>query len=323
MFHITNGDSAAKIIRAAALPGDVLSWNDVLHEGPVPEGISFNQLRAVRARFIADCGWRALDEAQREFAERDRALERSLNHDEIILWFEHDLYDQLQLLQLLDWFATCEIGATRLTMICGDEYLGQSSADRLRDRFEERNAVRDDQLDVARDAWHAFRSSDPSGIATMIADNTPALPYVRGALQRHLQQFPSVENGLSRSEAHALDVLSGGPRTMSDTFVESHHKREDAVFLGDTVFLMYMAGLSNVREPLVLTAQGARVTSANTRPVWNTEVMLTDAGRAVVDGTADHVRLNGIDRWLGGVHLEGAESEWRWDEKRSCLTQHT
>jgi hypothetical protein len=42
-------------------------------------------------------------------------------------------------------------------------------------------------------------------------------------------------------------------------------------------------------------------------------VALTDAGRAVLEGREDRVRLNGIDRWLGGVHLQGNESEWRWD----------
>ena len=29
---------------------------------------------------------------------------------------------------------------------------------------------------------------------------------------------------------------------------------------------------------------------------------------------ADHVALNGIDRWVGGVHLHGKAARWRWDE---------
>jgi hypothetical protein len=40
---------------------------------------------------------------------------------------------------------------------------------------------------------------------------------------------------------------------------------------------------------------------------------LTDAGRDVLDGTADRIRLAGIDRWWGGVHLHGHEVPWRWD----------
>jgi len=34
----------------------------------------------------------------------------------------------------------------------------------------------------------------------------------------------------------------------------------------------------------------------------------------VLAGKADHVALNGVDRWIGGVHLDGPDSRWRWDE---------
>jgi hypothetical protein len=29
--------------------------------------------------------------------------------------------------------------------------------------------------------------------------------------------------------------------------------------------------------------------------------------------------LNGIDRWIGGVHLQGQETDWRWDEENGRL----
>jgi hypothetical protein len=42
-------------------------------------------------------------------------------------------------------------------------------------------------------------------------------------------------------------------------------------------------------------------------------------GTAVLEGKADQVRSNGIDRWLGGVHLSGTEAEYRWDEHAQRL----
>jgi hypothetical protein len=46
-----------------------------------------------------------------------------------------------------------------------------------------------------------------------------------------------------------------------------------------------------------------------------TRLRPTPAGRRVLRGEADHVALNGIDRWVGGVHLHGtAAARWRWDE---------
>lgn len=313
MLHITNGESAAEGIRAAGIPGDVLSWIDVLHDGPVPGDVSFNQLRAVRARFISDCGWRSFDEALRDFTERDRALEKALSRDEIVLWFEHDLFDQLQLLQLLDWFATCELGATKLSMICDAEYLGPSPPARFGERFPAREPVSDAQIELARRAWSAFRGSDPTGIEAVLREGSPGLPFIHAALKRMLEQFPSTVNGLSRSEMQALDAIAGGARTLADAFVESHQKREDPIFLGDASFITYVAALSNAREPLLLTSQGTRLTVGASRVLWHSKVELTVAGREVLAGNLDHIELNGIDRWYGGVHLEGRTPAWRWD----------
>src|SRR5690349_9951525 len=113
MLHITSGDAAVALMKRAGLSGDILAWRDVLHEGPTPAGLTLAELSEVRARFVADCGWRTFAEAQAEFRARDAALAQYGAHDEVVLWFEHDLYDQLQLLQLLDWFAARDLGRTR------------------------------------------------------------------------------------------------------------------------------------------------------------------------------------------------------------------
>lgn len=49
-------------------------------------------------------------------------------------------------------------------------------------------------------------------------------------------------------------------------------------------------------------------------------IAITPAGRDVLAARADHVRLNGIDVWRGGVHLTGSDrSPWRWDAQRETL----
>src|SRR5689334_9869418 len=98
MLHITNGDATVAVMKRAGIAGEILPWRDVLHEGPVPAELTLTELSEVRARFIADCGWRTFAEAQAEFRTRDAALAQYRAHEEVVLWFEHDLYDQLQLL---------------------------------------------------------------------------------------------------------------------------------------------------------------------------------------------------------------------------------
>ncbi|MDH3637337.1 MAG: DUF1835 domain-containing protein [Gammaproteobacteria bacterium] len=122
LLHITNGDSAANLIRLAGMPGDILPWRDVLHEGPVPGGMSLEDLSAVRVRFGVGLGWGDHDEILDAFRTRDTKLSTYRDFEEVILWFEHDLYDQLQIIQLLHWFSDQDIGTTRLTMICIGEF---------------------------------------------------------------------------------------------------------------------------------------------------------------------------------------------------------
>jgi hypothetical protein len=322
MFHITNGDSAAAGIRETGVPGEVLSWIDVLHEGPVPE-LDLEQLRTVRAQFIASCGWTSFEEAAGLFSSRDHALVGSLGQDEIILWFEHDLYDQLHLIQILDWYAGQDLGRAKLTMICGAEYLGSSTVERLLERYPERQPVSKGQLELAQAAWAAFRSPDPTHLIDLVRQNNSALPFLCGALRRHLQQFPSKRNGLSRSENQALEVIASGVTALGQVYRQSHHEREEAIFLGDTTFAIYVEGLSTGRQPLVLWEDGQIIRAPRGRDsspgFWNRKVMLTPLGNDVREGAADQVRVNGIDRWLGGVHLAGRQALYRWDERAQRL----
>lgn len=312
MLHVTNGDCAAERIRAAGMTGDVLPWRDVLHDGPVPAGLPLAELSAARARFIAGSGWGDADEVARGFAERDRTLAGFRDHDETVLWFEHDLYDQLQLIQVLDALGGAALQATRLTLVCGAEYLGMSEPARLAERFRERSEVTEAEMLLARDAWAAFRSPDPSAIEAVLDEDTSALPFLAAALTRHLEQFPSVRNGLSRSEQQALEAVAAGAATVRDAYFASHQQREDPIWLGDSSFCDYLDALASGDHPLIALEGDA----AN---LLERRVALTDAGRAVLEGHADRIALNGIDRWLGGLHLHGRSSPWRWDTDEGRL----
>jgi hypothetical protein len=314
MLHITNGDAAVARLVRAGVAGDILPWRDVLHDGPVPEGLALDDLSRVRARFIADCGWGEFEEVVADFEARDRALGAFREHAEVVLWFEHDLYDQLQLLQLLDWLATEERGATRVTMVCEPEYLGTLPPERVRDLAAARREVTPGQYGLGRAAWRAFRSPDPTTIENLILRDTSDLPFVGPALARHLEQFPSAANGLSRSERQAIEAILAGHITIRSAFQAATHEVEEPVWLGDGVFVWYLEGLAAGRAPLV------RFGRETENPI-DREVRVTDDGERVLAGEADRVELNGLDRWLGGVRLSGGAAAWRWDERARRLVR--
>ena len=323
MLHVTNGDHAAGKILQARLGGQVVPWRDVLHEGPVPEGLADDALAERRARFIAGEGWEDYGLARARIDWRDVTLAEAPDHDEVVLWFEHDLYDQLQLIQVLERLARIAGERVRLSLIVVDEALGPLDPPRLRELFGLRVPVSPAQLEVAREVWAAFRAPEPSAIERLAERDTSALPFLAGTLRRYLQQFPSTGNGLSRSEIQILEALADGARTLRDAFQASNDAREEAVFLGDIVWASYLTGLSRGAGPLVLFDDGtavARPAARDRSAFWSRRVQLTDAGRAALAGDLDWVRHAGIDRWLGGVHLRGHGPVWRWDEATRRLS---
>ncbi|MET0396958.1 MAG: DUF1835 domain-containing protein, partial [Longimicrobiaceae bacterium] len=262
-LHVTNGDAAAEPLRRAVPGGEVLPWRDVLHEGPVPAGLAPAELDRVRARFLA--GGRATpDEVLADLEARDAALAAAAGGGEVVLWFEHDLYDQLQLLQVLDRLGDGDTAGARVSLVCIGEFpgvepfhgLGQLTAEQLASLYPGRAPVTAGQRALARAAWAAFRAPDPTELERVLAGDTGALPFLRGALLRHLEQFPAVGDGLARTERQVLEAVAAGAATPGEIFV-ADQAREERVFMGDTTLWGYVAGLAAGPEPLLRAADGA------------------------------------------------------------------
>jgi hypothetical protein len=224
VLHITNGDVAVGALQVAGFRQPILPWRDVLHEGPVRAGLTLKDLSRERARFIAQAGWSELAAVESDFRQRDDLLSTAPAHDEVVLWFEHDLYDQLQLIQLLDWFNVHR--HPRLSLVCEAEYVGMMSAPRMTDLFAARKAVTRRQLEEGSGAWAAFRSGDPASLQRC---PTSSLRFLGGALRRHLEEFPWTTDGRSRTERQ---IVEGG------------QDREEPAFLGDTVLAWHRGRLA-------------------------------------------------------------------------------
>src|ERR1700730_6743923 len=116
-LHITNGDAVANTLKQFLADDDVLPWRDPMVDGPFPTGLNLAATSEVRAAYLAGPHLE-YDQVLRDFRLRDEHLAAASRYREIMLWFEHDLLDQLQILQLLDWFACAQMGDIRLSMIC-------------------------------------------------------------------------------------------------------------------------------------------------------------------------------------------------------------
>jgi hypothetical protein len=201
----------------------------------------------------------------------------------------------------------------KLSLICIGQYpgpdrfrgLGALTADQLASLSGTRLPVGEAQYRTAQAAWIAFTSPDPKEIERFIATDTSALPFLAAALRRHLEQFPSVDNGLSRTERQALLVIHEHGALSGGQLFVAVQQLEEQVFMGNLSFYRMVADLSEARHPLVHVSDRSRDSVG--------DVTITETGRKIIEGRADHIDLNGIDRWIGGVHLKGDKAILRWD----------
>jgi Domain of unknown function (DUF1835) len=168
-LHVTNGDITVDLLRRAGLAGDALAWADVLHEGPVPGGLDDAELRRVRAGFLAAADGLDPEEVRRRFEERDRLL--AANRDgEYVLWFEADLYDQLQISQILAALRELGVAPERVTLVCIGEYpgiahfggLGQLEPELLPGLLDAATPLTADALELGAAAWAGWARSRPA-----------------------------------------------------------------------------------------------------------------------------------------------------------------
>jgi hypothetical protein len=76
----------------------------------------------------------------------------------------------------------------------------------------------------------------------------------------------------------------------------------------------------------VLLGDGGRIAAprglTNPSDSWNSKAIVTETGYEVLESMKDWIEINGIDRWLGRVHLSGSEARWGWDEFAQQLRHH-
>ncbi len=267
IVHVVNGDSVEHSLARTHLPGRVVVWRDVLHEGDVPPGDPAAVMQA-RAAFLAEEGYGSRERIHAGLARADAALVAALDDGcETVLWFEHDLHDQLQLIQILSRIAGHpQRGAARLITLDrfpgrpGFKGLGELSAGELETLWPARAVIPQEAYDTAARAFTALQESDADTLAALAAMPSAELPYLAAALRRLLEERPWAGPGLGRSERQILRAVAEGAHTPVEVFVATM-RMEEAPYSGDTWMFKRIDDLVSAAPPLLrVTTRGLTLT---------------------------------------------------------------
>ena len=302
IVHVVNGDSTADTLSLADLPGDIRVWADALDQGPLLP-VSDEEHYRVRGEYHAGRTGGSAAEHAKKLAEWDKGVDEAAAAEELILWFEHDLFDQLALVRLLARLARRGL-PQQLTIVSIDRHpevphfigLGQLQPEQLAALWPRRTGLSRDAIDEAVTAWIAVTAADPRALP-FLAKRVKALPFLGGALERQLEELPDPASGMSRTERQLLAAIARGE--------------------GDDVGALRVSDPRYPITDLVLAATKKTFTACG----FVDGSGITALGRQALAGAIDRVHEQGIDDWRGGVRLSGRGPVWRWDTRERRLVE--
>ena len=304
IVHVCNGDFTADQLSLAELPGEIRVWADALDQGPVLPVDDTEHYRR-RGEFWSTLGFA---DAAGRLATYDRDLDEAARAEELILWYEHDLFDQLALVRILARLARRGLPQT-LTIVSIDRHpevpnflgFGQLQPHHLAELWPRRTPLSRDAIDEAITAWIALTSADPRALPFLVR-RIKALPFLAGALERHLEEFPDPTSGLSRTERQILAAIARGEGT-PDALMAASQANDPRYPLTDVLLKATLDAFAR-----------AGFTEGTPARAWR-------PSGVTVAGALDRVHDVGIDTWRGGVHLAGRGPVWRWDSRERKLVE--
>jgi hypothetical protein len=304
MIHIHNGDVVLGMARKAGLPGEHVAFRESLVGGPVREG---EEWLSTRAKFLAQAHDHDLLRTSNALFEQEQMLASLASHDEVVLWFEHDLFCLIHLLYVIQ-----RVPRAKTYLVWHDHPISELKPEELWRAYRRRGAITSDMIAIARDAWKAYTAPDPTGLNRFLKADGREFPFLAEGMLLQATRFPSMRNGLGIIEQRLLEFIEEGAADFEALFNRFSRAQQKFGF-ADTEILRHLRSLASRRVPL------ANVMEAKYVP--RIALTITDHGQALLR-EGDDIAINGIDTWLGGVHLT-TENVWRWDPQKGEIVRTT
>jgi len=214
-LHITNGNTLTDYLRELDFTEDILTWQEMLCEGPTIPAIDSEAFFELRAEFLKNYYDIEVDtiELQKELSKLDTVD----NYTEINLWFEYDLFCHINLIGVINLLHQKEINKP-LYLICSGRVEGEKSLkglaelnpEQLKNHYENRILLTPEDIDLTIALWRTYCGKDHNILKPYIVTNS-SFKYMSNCLKAHLKRFPHQKSGLNVLEDNILRLLRDNP----------------------------------------------------------------------------------------------------------------
>ena len=255
-LHILNGDYSFQQLKKTAIQGDVLVWREILCEGPTLVDLTTEEFWKSRRQFLEDF-FESFESTKHDDLKQLFFQVALKNYEEIILWFEFDLFCQVNLIAVLSWlYKTRKKEATTISLICVGKHpsyekligLGELQANEFAALYPQRQPLNKQDLAFANTLWELYCSDKHDTIIpTIRKNNTTAFPYLEAAMYQHQKRFPNEKNGLTQIEFLLLKYIQSSPKSKQQIIGEMLRNQEVYGF-GDLQYFIFLDSLSPLFE---------------------------------------------------------------------------
>jgi len=212
-LHIANGNILAQNILDLEIKGDIVIWREMLCEGPTTYQLGNPEFIKLRTNFLKKYYQIAPEEYQDKFLNELRKLDHIKNVDEIILWFEFDLYSHINMIAAISQLLENKIDLP-VYLVCSKKLKGekefqplsQLSLKHLKNHFDQKIHLDQDDLEMANLIWQYYNEENPLKLKALIKQKTN-FEYLSSCIRTHIERFPKSNTGLNILETNILRLI--------------------------------------------------------------------------------------------------------------------
>lgn len=211
-LHITNGGVLTKYLKELEVVGEILTWQEMLCEGPTQEKIHTDEFIELRRKFLNDFYNVELDSEKIKFALEQ--LSNPERYSEIVLWFEYDLFCHINMVAVISLLQQKKINLP-IYLVCSGRIpgsktlkgLGELNSEQLLNHYKDKVLLTDRDIDMATTVWGIYCGKDHNLLKPFIVQGS-SFKYLSNCLKAHLKRFPDSVDGLNILERNILKIVN-------------------------------------------------------------------------------------------------------------------
>src|SRR5690606_7043042 len=249
-LHITNGDILTNKLSTLKLEGDIITWREMLCEGKTETSVGSESFWKTRFEFLnknykVSKSW-FIDKTLKEY----RTLCNHKQEDRIVLWFDFDLFDQINMLAVISWLKTHRPYA-EISLVSSEAEensvditgLGELDAEQLRKLYTNRTLLTQDDIEYADYVWQLYCSDNPIRLENLKDFDSFQFSHLSGAIEAHLMRFPTIRNGLNEVENNILRLARNAKPKTKVELLDTVLRNQGRYGFGDTQYDRVMTKL--------------------------------------------------------------------------------